>query len=125
MQGLPVSVQDVVQPVGDGQGGAGDPDKPCGIEAVFRQPIRMNQHALNDAVEGIDVRRKAGNRGGVARRIGHAVMIDPSVDVFHDPPPLLARAIGLAFAPILRHIPGRRQSPVIHTRGAFPTLSWV
>jgi len=43
----------------------------------------VNEHTLDDAVENANVERKVGNGGGMADGIGHAAMVDPSVEVIH------------------------------------------
>jgi hypothetical protein len=64
------------------------------IKPVCGEPVRMDEEALNNAVQCADAGRKLGNDAGVRGGIGHWGMVDSSFYVLHDPV-LTARRSGV------------------------------
>ena len=59
------------------------------IDAVGAQPIRVDEDALHDAVEGADARRQCGHGSAMPAGIGHGAVADPPFEVFHGRLPLV------------------------------------
>jgi hypothetical protein len=61
-----VGFENIGKAVGDRQRRSRIGAKLMGVDAIGVKPIRVDQQALHDAIEGADVGRQLGDAGGVA-----------------------------------------------------------